>query len=90
MEFYILAFIGALLHFLFKWNNARKRKVNFNLSGQAITSLIGIISVFLIIYSADDFKATFELNKISAVALGYLGDSTFKNLVKSFQKKITV
>jgi len=87
----ILATIGAIIHLLFKWNNARKRTgVVFNWVNQIITTVIGLLTVYVLIYVRDDLSNLIQITRINAVLLGYIGDSAFKNLVKTFKTKLTV
>jgi hypothetical protein len=82
--------VGAIIHLLIKFNNSKKRRgVKFNWKRQIAQTLIGLISVYTIIYVRNDFSNLIEINKVTAVFLGYLGDSTFKNLLKTFQSKLT-
>jgi hypothetical protein len=90
MELMILAAMGALLHLLFKWNNARKRhQALFNWPAHLRTTIIGLLSVWLLIYVRDDLRPIIEINRITAIFLGYIGDSALKNLVKTFKGKLT-
>ncbi len=91
IELMILATIGAIIHLLFKWNNSRKRVgVKFNWSSQIITTLIGLITVYVLIYVREDLKELVHITRINAVLLGYIGDSAFKNFVKTFKTKLTI
>ena len=90
IELYVLAFMGAVLHLLFKWNNSRKRTpAVFNWPAHIRTTAIGLLSVFLLIYVKDDIGQIIEVNRITAIFLGYIGDSAIKNLVKTFKGKLT-
>lgn len=90
MELMILAAFGAMLHLLFKWNNARKRQsALFDWPAHIRTTAIGLLSVWLLIYVRDDLRQIVEINRITAIFLGYIGDSALKNLVKTFKNKLT-
>jgi len=85
----IMATIGALVHLLTKYNNATKREgAKFNWKRQLFQTAIGLLTVYALIYSRGDFANIIQINSITALFLGYLGDSTFKNLLKTFQSKL--
>lgn len=86
----VLATIGAIIHLLFKYNNSRKRSgISFNWKRQIISTCIGLLTVWTLIYVRNDFASVLPINNITAVFMGYLGDTMFKNLLKQFKSKLT-
>ena len=94
MELYLLALAGAVLHVLFKYKTViekvgyKSAAKDFDWVRQGITSAIGLFSVFILVYLKDSLAGLIEITELTAVVIGYLGDSVFKNIILKEQKKL--
>lgn len=85
MELYILALAGVALHLLTKIFEARKNKLKLDFVLESLATLISLIIVSVLVYSKDDLEAFYPVNKITAIILGYIAQSLFRVLIKSFK-----
>lgn len=93
MELYLLALVGMILHVLFKFK-AEIEKIGFDRAlkqfrwiKQLVLSSIGLLSVFTLIYLKDSLAGLLKITQLTAVLIGYMGDSVFKNVILKEQKK---
>lgn len=90
MENLILALCltgGILIRVLFKRNAAIKGKNLFNWQLSLNTALLSFVTGLVLIFIREDLQTIFPVTKLSAVFIGYMGDSVFRNIMQQFKKK---
>ena len=78
---------GIIIRVLLKRNSAIKSKNVFNWQLSLNAGLLSLITGIVLILIRDDLINIFPITKLTAVVIGYTGDSVFRNLMKQVQKK---
>ncbi|MBU0778032.1 hypothetical protein KKH23_06400 [Patescibacteria group bacterium] len=74
---------GVLIHFAFKFYTSIKLKVKFEWKLPLATAVLSIITNAVLILVREDLIGILPFTKFTAVMYGYLGDSVFRNLIKT-------
>lgn len=88
-EFFLLAFLGVLIHFLTMAKEAYERNENIKWIPSIISFIISLIIIFVMVYSRESFVDIYPLTHLTAVILGYSSQSIFLKLAKMKMPKNT-
>ena len=82
-SFLLLAYVGLLLHYLFRWKECVDENKQVNYKAEMPSFVISIIVTGIMIYLGNDIKDIYPLTPATALLLGYGNQSIFNKLVKS-------
>jgi hypothetical protein len=82
-SYLILAYVGLLLHYLFRWKECVDENKQVNYKAEMPSFIISIIVTGIMIYLGEDIKDIYPLTPATALLLGYGNQSIFNKLVKS-------
>jgi len=82
-SFLLLAYVGLLLHYLFRWKECVDENKQVNYKAELPSFVISIIVTGIMIYLGNDIKDIYPLTPATALLLGYGNQSIFNKLVKS-------
>lgn len=78
---FIIGLIGLIVHYLVKWDEAKKAKRKFKIKDKTPSVLIVVIVLALVAYLGEEIKDFFVATKISMAVLGYGGHSAILKLL---------
>lgn len=70
------------------WADAQKKGSEFNIVKVMPMALLSLMTTILVIYLREDLKEFYPITRISAVVLGYFGNSVFFSFLNSKKPKI--
>lgn len=88
MELQILGLVGLAIHYLSMWVKANNDGKEFNLKRAIPNAALSAICTGVLIYLRADIENIYVVTPMSAVILGYFGNSVFFSLVNSKKPKI--
>lgn len=88
LELYALGLTGLILHYLKSWADAQKTGKEFSVIKVMPMAVLSVITTFLVIYLRDDLKEFYPITRVSAVVLGYAGNSVFFSFLNSKKPKV--
>lgn len=88
LELYILGIIGLFLHYFKTWSDAQKTGKEFSVNKVMPMALLSLMTTLLVIYLRDDLKEFYPITRVSAVVLGYAGNSVFFSFLNSKKPKV--
>lgn len=89
LELYLLGLFGLLLHYMKSWADAQKKGTEFNIVKVMPMALLSLMTTVLVVYLRDDLKEFYPITRVSAVVLGYFGNSVFFSFLNSKKPKIS-
>lgn len=89
LELYFLGLFGLFLHYMKSWADAQKNGKEFNIVKVMPMALLSLMTTVLVIYLRDDLKEFYPITRVSAVVLGYFGNSVFFSFLNSKKPKIS-
>lgn len=81
---FIIGLIGFIIHYLVKFDEAKKAKRKFKMKDKMPSILIVVIVLALVAYLGEEIKEFFVATKLSMLILGYGGHSA---ILKILDKK---
>ena len=81
-EFFGLAFLGVLIHFLSKVKEAYEKGEPIKWIPTIISLLISLIIIFVMVYSRSSFVDIYPLTYLTSAILGYSSQSIFLKIAK--------
>lgn len=88
MELYALGFAGVAIHYLKDWVKANNAGKTYDLKKSLPTAILSVITTLILVYLREDIKPIFVVTPLSAVMIGYTGNSLFFSIVDSKKPKI--
>lgn len=88
LELYALGLVGLVLHYLKSWSDAKKKEQEFSLNKVMPMAILSLFTTMLVVYLRDDLKEFYPITRVSAVVLGYFGNSVFFSFLNSKKPKI--
>ena len=88
LELYALGMVGLLLHYMKSWADAQKNEKEFDLKKVMPMAVLSVVTTLLVIYLRDDLKEFYPITRVSAVVLGYAGNSVFFSFLNSKKPKV--
>lgn len=88
LELYALGLVGLILHYLKSWSDAKKKEQEFSLNKVMPMAILSLFTTMLVVYLRDDLKEFYPITRVSAVVLGYFGNSVFFSFLNSKKPKI--
>lgn len=89
LELYALGIVGLVLHYFKTWADAQKNGKDFNLAKVMPMAVLSLLTTCLVVYLRDDLKEFYPITRVSAVVLGYFGNSVFFSFLNSKKPKIS-
>ncbi len=87
--FFILAFLGMLIHVLTMVKEAYERGENIKWIPFTISCIISLIIIFVMVFSRESFTDIYPLTYLTSVILGYSSQSIFLKIAKIKMPKNT-
>jgi len=88
LELYLLGLVGLFLHYMKSWADAQKNGKEFNIIKVIPMAMLSLITTCLVVYLREDLKEFYPITRVSAVILGYFGNSVFFSFLNSKKPKI--
>lgn len=88
LELYVLGVVGLFLHYMKSWTEAQKKGNDFSLIKVMPMALLSLVTTALVIYLREDLKEFYPITRVSAVIMGYFGNSVFFSFLNSKKPKI--
>ena len=88
LELYALGIVGLFLHYFKTWADTQKKGGEFSVIKVMPMALLSLITTLLVIYLRDDLKEFYPITRVSAVVLGYFGNSVFFSFLNRKKPKI--
>jgi hypothetical protein len=81
-EFFWLAFLGVLIHFLSMIKESYEKNEQIKWIPIIISLMISLIIIFVMVYSRSSFTDIYPLTYLTSVRLGYSSQSIFLKIAK--------
>lgn len=88
LELYALGLAGLFLHYMKTWADAQKKGNEFSLLKVLPMAILSLITTSLVVYLREDLKEFYPITRVSAVVLGYFGNSVFFSFLNSKKPKL--
>ena len=88
LELYALGMVGLFLHYFKTWADTQKKGGEFSVIKVMPMALLSLMTTLLVIYLRDDLKEFYPITRVSAVVLGYFGNSVFFSFLNRKKPKI--
>ena len=88
LELYALGIIGLFLHYFKTWADTQKKGGEFSVMKVMPMALLSLMTTLLVIYLRDDLKEFYPITRVSAVVLGYAGNSVFFSFLNGKKPKV--
>lgn len=88
LELYALGLVGLFLHYMKTWADAQKKGNDFSLLKVLPMAILSLLTTSLVVYLREDLKEFYPITRVSAVVLGYFGNSVFFSFLNSKKPKL--